>query len=138
MYTCSRSVPERTRKMERSSLSVDRTQTGVFMKKLIFITTILICAGAANLRAEVRAFPVPWVAKQSGPNIVFTDLPGSGSIKIYTVAGEEVINLPIPSGANQLQWAVVNSSGRKVASGVYFYLVEGGGAEKKGKLIVIR
>jgi hypothetical protein len=108
------------------------------MKKLIFITAILICAGAANLRAEVRAYPVPWVAKQSGPNIVFTDLPGSGTIKIFTVAGEEVVSLPIPAGSNLIQWPVTNSSGRKVASGVYFYLVDGGGNEKKGKLIVIR
>jgi hypothetical protein len=93
---------------------------------------------ASSLHAEVRAYPVPWVAKESGPNIVFTDLPGSGNIRIFTVSGEEVVNLPIPAGANQLPWGVVNSSGRKVASGVYFFLVEGAGAETKGKLIVIR
>jgi hypothetical protein len=108
------------------------------MKRVILMTAFLVGAWAPALRAEVRAFPVPWVAKESPPNITFTDLPGGGNIKIYTVAGEEVINLPIPSGTNLLQWPVVNSSGRKLASGVYFYVVDGGGTEKKGKLIVIR
>jgi len=88
--------------------------------------------------AETRAFPVPWVAKESPPNIVFTDLPGSGNIKIFTVSGEEVISLPIQPGQNQLSWSVINSAGRKVASGVYFYLVEGSETETKGKLVVIR
>ena len=110
------------------------------MTKKIIIASLLILgtAGASVLRAETRAYPVPWLAKQSGPNIIFTDLPGSGNIKIFTVAGEEVVNLTIPPGTNQLTWAVTNSSGRKVASGVYYFLVEGGGAETKGKLIVIR
>src|SRR5687767_149281 len=70
---------------------------------------------AASLHAEVRAFPVPWRAKEGPPVITFTDLPGAGNIKIFTVAGEEVVNLTIPAGINQLPWPVVNASGRKVA-----------------------
>ena len=108
------------------------------VKKYFAAAVFLIGFGAANLRAETRAFPVPWLAKESGPNITFTDLPGSGNIRIYTVAGEEVTNLTIPAGANLLQWPVTNASGRRVASGVYFFLVDGGGAQTKGKLIVIR
>ena len=108
------------------------------MRAKLLISIAIIACAAAPLRAETRAFPVPWVARQSGPNITFTDLPGSGNIKIFTVAGEEVVNLPIPSGTSQLSWPVINSSGRKLASGVYFYHVEGSGSDKKGKLIVIR
>ena len=107
-------------------------------RKIIFAASLLLIAAGAAARAETRAYPVPWNAKQSGPNIVFTDLPGSGNIRIFTVSGEEVINISIPAGTNQLAWSVVNSSGRRVASGVYFYLVQGGGTETRGKLVVIR
>ena len=58
--------------------------------------------------------------------------------KIYTVAGEEVANLPIATGEISKQWTVVNSSGKKLASGVYLYLIEGNGVEAKGKIVVIR
>ena len=107
-------------------------------KKPIIVALLLGIAGVSVVQAETRAYPVPWLARQSGPNIVFTDLPGSGSIKIFTVAGEEVVDLTIPPGTNQMTWSVTNASGHKVASGVYYYLVKGGGAETKGKLIVIR
>jgi hypothetical protein len=72
------------------------------------------------------------------PYIAFTDLPGAGTIKIFSVAGDEVATLPIPAGDNTVKWFVTNGSGRKVASGVYFYLVQGNGTETKGKLVVIR
>ena len=87
--------------------------------------------------AETRAYPVPFVAKDD-TDIVFTDLPGSGNIRIFTVSGDEVTTLPIPPGQNILHWPVTNSSGKKVASGVYFYLVDGAGTETRGKLVVIR
>ncbi|MBV9079551.1 MAG: T9SS type A sorting domain-containing protein [Elusimicrobia bacterium] len=106
------------------------------MKRLLSMG-ILVLLFAPTLHAETRAYPVPWVAKDN-TDIVFTDLPGAGSIKIFTVSGEEVTTLPIAQGQNQLHWSVVNSSGRKLSSGVYFYLVDGNGGETKGKLVVIR
>jgi hypothetical protein len=104
----------------------------------MILAAFFVSLFAPTLRAETRAYPVPWVATNSPPYIVFTDLPGAGTIKIYTVAGDEVANLTIASGQNQLTWPVVNASGRKLASGVYFYLIEGNGTETKGKLVVIR
>ncbi len=104
----------------------------------IILTAFSIGILASVSHAETRAYPVPWVATDSPPYIVFTDLPGSGNIRIFTVAGDEVISLPIQPGQNQLTWPVVNSTGHKVASGVYFYLIDGNGTETKGKLVVIR
>jgi len=108
------------------------------VNKTVIAASFLLMMASGAAQAETRAFPVPWNAKQSGPNITFTDLPGSGNIRIYTVSGEEVTNISIAPGTNQLSWPVTNSSGRKVASGVYFYVVQGGGAETHGKLVVIR
>lgn len=106
---------------------------------ILLLALVSLAVFAPVSRAETRAYPVPWVATDSGvPDITFTDLPGSGNIRIFTVSGDEVISLPIQPGQNTLSWRVVNASGRRVASGVYFYLVEGGGTETKGKLVVIR
>lgn len=83
------------------------------------------------------AFPVPFVEKQHS-FIYFKDLPGPGKIRIFTVAGEEVVNLPIASGESLKKWDVLNESGKRLATGVYLYIIESGSEETKGKLVVIR
>ncbi len=88
--------------------------------------------------AEPHAFPVPFVAKQH-TSLTFTELPDAGSISIFTVDGDKVIELQIPAGAGILQWNVKNSGGKNVASGVYLFLVEGSdGSKTEGKIVVIR
>lgn len=96
-----------------------------------------ICAPAL---ADPHAFPVPYVEKDdSSQGISFTDLPASGTIKILTITGEEVIKLDIPQGAGIAHWKPVQTSNNKaVATGVYFFLVEGGNHQSTGKLVVIR
>ena len=110
------------------------------MKKPLRILAFLLVGTLATMvRAETKAYPVPWIARESvHPYVEFTDLPGAGTVRIYTVSGEEVISLPVATGQSSLKWFVVNSSGRKAASGVYYYLVEGNGAKTRGKLVVIR
>jgi len=102
------------------------------------------CAGmpmlfAAPLFAEPHAFPVPFVSKQH-TSIFFSDLPGPGNIKIFTISGEEVIDLPIPPGQGQIEWPgpLTNSAGEKVATGVYLFVVDADGKKSTGKLVVIR
>ena len=76
--------------------------------------------------AEPHAFPVPFMERVHN-QITFTDLPDSGSIKIFTVAGDKVAELPIPMSAGQRDWNTRNDAGKKVASGVYLYQVSGNG-----------
>jgi membrane-bound inhibitor of C-type lysozyme len=105
--------------------------------KSAFAGMTILIGLALNLHAEPHAFPVPFVAKQH-TTIAFTDLPGTGTIKIFTIAGEEVASLTIASGELIKQWNVTTSSGKKLASGVYLFVIDGGGTTKKGKLVVIR
>ena len=105
---------------------------------ILLLAFSLLCLIAATAAAAPHAFPVPFVAKQHQEKIWFTELPGTGKVEIFTINGEEVVELPIPSGSGQIEWNVTNSSGKKVATGVYLYRIEGNGEEAKGKLVIIR
>ena len=100
----------------------------------------LFLSGSVSLSlATPHVFPVPYV--EGRPNhtaIFFKDLPGAGTIKIFTITGELVIQLPIAPGQNLLSWNVRNASGGRVASGVYLFRIESGGGKTTGKLVVVK
>lgn len=84
-----------------------------------------------------HAFPVPFTPSKNASHtkITFTDLPGTGAIKIYTIDGRLVADLPIAAGQALLDWPVTNTKGEKVATGVYIYQIN---EQTEGKLVVIR
>src|SRR5690349_15723296 len=96
--------------------------------------SLFICAPL--FADDPHAFPVPFAPGKdpTQTKITFTDLPGHGSIKIYTIDGELVVELPIAPGQSILDWPVTNKSGEKVATGIYLYDING----VTGKLVVIR
>ena len=84
--------------------------------------------------ADAKAYPVPWRPKNG--SLTFGDLPSECNITIYTISGQKVTELS--GSATNLLWDVKTEGGSPVASGVYIYVVEGGGGTKTGKLIIIR
>lgn len=90
------------------------------------------------LWAKPYAFPVPFVPKKNQQYIFFKDLPGPGTIKIYTITGEEVISLRITEDNDLPHWDTKNTSGKLVASGVYLYRIDTGNDVTMGKLVIIR
>jgi hypothetical protein len=85
------------------------------------------------------AFPVPFRPSLGHTNVVFTQLPSEGSIRIYTVAGELVRKIDfLDSSSGQVTWDVTNSGGEPLGSDVYVYIVQSGDNKKIGKLMVIR
>lgn len=105
-------------------------------KQLIFFVFALLAAGA--LWAEPHAFPVPYLPSRDGALMHFTELPADGTIKIFTITGDQVATINIPPSLGSVDWPVVTSEGKKLATGVYLYLIEGGGQKTDGKIIVIR
>jgi hypothetical protein len=105
----------------------------------IIAATLLLLAAAPLVHAEdPHAFPNPFVdGRNNDGTIAFTPLPDSGTIKIYTIDGLEVRSLSIVHGGIT-SWDTKNGAGKKVASGVYYFRVNGGGHETVGKLVVIR
>lgn len=105
--------------------------------KRTLVALALLAPTAAH--SAPYAFPIPFVASQhDAVGISFKDLTGEGTIKIYSIVGEEVASLPIAPGENLKNWNVTSSSGRKLATGVYVYQIEAGGQTFTGKIVVVR
>ncbi len=67
----------------------------------------------------------------------FSNLPANASLTIYTISGLLVKKLTADA-TGVAKWDATNSSGRMVASGVYFVLVRGNGTTKTLKIAVQR
>lgn len=73
--------------------------------------------------------------------IIFMGLPYHASVNIYNIAGEEIYRKENIEDIvdNKWIWECINSSGDKVASGVYIYVIKDKEGNKKiGKLGVIK
>ncbi|MFA6317166.1 MAG: LamG-like jellyroll fold domain-containing protein [Elusimicrobiota bacterium] len=98
-----------------------------------------------NSLREVRIYPVPWQIRSGGrfdaPNLVFDRLPTDGVIRIYSLAGEKIVEMSFgPSGQGKAQWNGTNYVGTPVASGVYLTHIKSStdGAERILKFVIER
>jgi len=129
-------------------------------REIQFAVTPLV-AGARVTRVarsdldSVRVVPNPYILysnyEQSGSEerrIMFTHLPPSGAIRIYTAAGQFVQQLTWTpadlNGSGDLYYNLVTREGTLLSSGLYLFTVtasnETGGArrQKAGRFIIIR
>ncbi len=81
----------------------------------------------------------------TGIKVEFRNLPSDrGTIRIYTLAGDLVEELPFDgrAGAGTMKWDLVSRNGQDVTSGVYIYSIEtdtnAAFKRKIGKFVVIR
>ena len=89
--------------------------------------------------SNVRAYPNPWrVDKHANTSVKFDGMPAGSTVKIFTIAAEEVKKLSADS-AGSVSWDRTNDSGQSVASGVYIYLIiDPQGNQTSGKLAIIK
>lgn len=81
---------------------------------------------------QVLAFPNPFVIDDPSDRLSF-NFAESGTIVIYTPAGERVIEFPVA------EWDGKNQGGKDVASGVYlFTITDSEGKSAEGKFLLIR
>jgi ligand-binding sensor domain-containing protein len=86
--------------------------------------------------SDILPYPNPAVIKTGEERVSFTLPPFGSKIKIFTVAGEFIKE--IPSEGNW-KWDLRNQSGELVSAGVYLFLVtDAGGNTHAGKIAVIR
>ncbi|MBI3292962.1 MAG: Ig-like domain-containing protein [Elusimicrobia bacterium] len=88
--------------------------------------------------SQAIAFPVPFKPSEGHQRITFANLSTDATIKIYTINGELVRELRVPSGDRILQWDVTNDRGEPLGSDVFIYVIENSEQRKIGKLMVIR
>ena len=89
----------------------------------------------------VQAIPNPF-NRTKNERIEFIGLPidQEGQLKVYTLNGDLVFEHKI-SGLtpqnNTFKWRGVNNSGKKLSSGMYFYVISMGGNQKRGHVAII-
>lgn len=88
----------------------------------------------------VHAFPTPYQPSLGHDRITFRGLPPKVTIRIYTITGQlvQTLNKNNAFSADLVWTPVTNASGRKLASGVYFYQVVGDTGRASGKLMILR
>ena len=99
--------------------------------------------------SEIGVVPNPYIVTSlfnedaNGNRLRFTHLPSKCEINIFTVSGEHIRTINHESLFNDSDgnewWDLKNSSGRKVAPGLYIYKVETeNGLSKIGKFAIVR
>ncbi|MBK8165908.1 MAG: hypothetical protein IPK64_08080 [bacterium] len=93
----------------------------------------------------IYAFPNPvrrgvGFPGREGERVAITNLPEGASVRIFTVAGDDVRELgPELQSGGQIYWGTDNGDGQPVAPGVYLYKVEMPQREAYwGRIVVIR
>ncbi len=93
---------------------------------------------------NIITYPNP-VRASIHESIAFLNFPRAktGNIYIYNSAGQIVYHSaigPFNPESNKItwRWNLTNNDGRKVSSGVYFYLIDMDGHQKRGKIALIR
>jgi hypothetical protein len=75
--------------------------------------------------------------------IINFDLPRTGDTRlvVYNILGQRVavlVDQTLPAGSHSIRWDGRNSSGNRIASGVYFYLLTSGNHNSVRKLLLIK
>lgn len=104
-------------------------------EKLSFSPDSTFTTGRAS--DKVNAFPIPYRSAQNNAGIQFTHIPENGQVLIYTLGGDLLYRQNY--NGTYTWWNVKNQAGKRVASGIYLYVLKDNAHKKKasGKLIVI-
>jgi len=88
---------------------------------------------------SVQVYPNPWRSDKhaSHPTITFSGLLSGTTIKLFTISGHKVKELL--TDESSISWDLTNTSGDKVASGIYLYVItDAQGNKVRGKVAVIK
>ena len=104
-----------------------------------------LAAAATSDLARVHTVPDPYYVTngyETDPRnkvIKFVNLPTQAIIRIYSLSGVLVRVIEHNSGVfgGSEDWDVLNSGGRLVANGVYFYAIESGEARRVGRMTIV-
>ncbi len=101
-------------------------------------TVDILAPGAMTDISNAYAYPVPWKSNMGKP-ITFTNLASGAHIRVFTTNAQKVLDLYSSLG-EPVNWNVTNMSGERLASGVYYYIIDDSATSqtKKGKLVIIQ
>ena len=90
---------------------------------------------------DVYAYPNPFTPRTDGFARVRFDLPAPAdvTVRVFDFGMRPVRTLDAPSrpaGGNEVLWDGLSDEGTRVANGAYIYVVDAGGEQRSGKLLV--
>ena len=96
-----------------------------------------MCSGGLRLRSDQRRADglLGVVRRQAGPAAA------NAKIAVYNVAGQRVatvVDREFPAGSNNVVWNGMDTDGRPVPAGIYFYRIDAGANTSTKKMIVLR
>ncbi|NLO90769.1 MAG: hypothetical protein GX410_02085, partial [Elusimicrobia bacterium] len=97
----------------------------------------LVEPGAASNLENVLIYPNPFFPNQGQIYMYFDRIPAGTKLRLYTLSGVKAWETQ-KSGVSPITWDGRNSSGEKMASGVYLAVLEGGGEKKIFKVAMER
>jgi hypothetical protein len=89
-----------------------------------------------SLADAVYVYPNPCKLARNN-KVYFTNVSRQATLSIYDLAGDLVFT-ESNILANPYSWGLENSLGRRIASGIYVYVIQEGETLKKGKIAVIK
>jgi hypothetical protein len=116
-----------------NNLTFDGTTGNLYVATSSGLSVMLSTFGPPTYDvAEAYAFPNPFVVESPDDRLNF-NFSGNARLRVFTVAGELVVDLPEPV------WDGRNAAGETVASGVYLYvLTDDLGNNGRGKFLLVR
>ena len=105
---------------------------------------MLVTGGPSPNLERIGVVPNPFRAAEAwdqpgGHEVHFINLPTHATIKIYTVAGDLVVQLQHDDPVRDFErWNLKNQNGLDVASGIYMYRVESASFTFQNRFIVVR
>jgi len=99
-------------------------------------------AAAGGALSDGIVFPQPWeigdpTGSYGSQALTFANYPGGTTVRVLSLTGEQVWE-GVAAVNGVLTWDGRNKSGRNVASGTYYALIEAGGARQVRRVVVIR
>jgi hypothetical protein len=135
-----------TGELLRVTTSTEADLTGAFVRARDTQNESL----AVNLSAEpIQALPDAYRLAGNYPNpfnpqtTIAFDLPEAQRVRlvIYDLKGrlvEELISEPMEAGSHSVVWSGTDRSGRRVASGVYFYRIQAGPLQDTRRMMLVK
>ena len=99
-------------------------------------------SGPRNLN-QLKVYPNPLNMSKSEFGIIkFINLPlnTNGELSIFDMSGELIFGKkigPFVSSIEHVNWDCRNLSGKRVSSGMYYYIISMGKDMKRGKIVII-
>jgi len=80
---------------------------------------------------DLKVYPNPFDSSRGHTQVAFTELTPDARVRIFTLAGELVVDSGELEGQGTWTWDVKNREGERVAGGIYICLVTNSQGEKK-------